>query len=277
MRQSAFAQDDCKTAAEVVARAKGARSRLWSLKPPPPSSPAPVVETASALPSRAPTPPSVVEVLPVINRISLTAVIDATCSYFGLPLEALISVARRKDIVFARHICIFAALETTQLSMKEIARRILRGDHTTVVHAREKIRRLLREEDANAMEAVNAIVGDLRSAFPGAAPAPDRTRENLPPSPERPNSGRSYSPNDLAHIIRRREEGATPRVIARELGRSPSAILDKLWRTKGARTVIAVCANTACAQQFQRHMASQRYCCRKCKEQMRTLRNKELK
>ena len=66
-------------------------------------------------------------------------------SYFGLTVDALTGKSRQRDLVTARQVAMYVFRELTDLSYPAIARLFGGRDHTTVIHAVEKIQKLMAE------------------------------------------------------------------------------------------------------------------------------------
>lgn len=72
-------------------------------------------------------------------------ILDATSKTFGFTVEELKSASRRRPLVTARQIGMYVFRELTDFSYPAIAREFGGRDHTTVIHAVEKISALMGE------------------------------------------------------------------------------------------------------------------------------------
>ncbi|WP_229022928.1 chromosomal replication initiator protein DnaA [Actinomarinicola tropica] len=72
-------------------------------------------------------------------------ILDATSKMFGYPIEEITGKSRRRPLVTARQIAMYVFRELTDLSFPAIAREFGGRDHTTVIHAVEKISALMKE------------------------------------------------------------------------------------------------------------------------------------
>jgi chromosomal replication initiator protein len=70
---------------------------------------------------------------------------DAVSAAFGFPVEDLCGTSRRRPLVNARQIGMYVFRELTDFSYPAIAREFGGRDHTTVIHAVEKISGLMKE------------------------------------------------------------------------------------------------------------------------------------
>lgn len=99
--------------------------------------------------------------LPRINR--LDAVIAVAADHFGVPRDRLVGPGRAADILLPRHVAMFVARQFTGASLPSIGQRFGKRDHTTVLHAVQKIRAGRRARPAIA-SAVSLIEARLRDA-----------------------------------------------------------------------------------------------------------------
>ncbi len=72
-------------------------------------------------------------------------ILDKTSEKFGFPVEEIIGKSRRRPLVTARQIGMYVFRELTELSYPAIAREFGNRDHTTVIHAVDKIGKLMKE------------------------------------------------------------------------------------------------------------------------------------
>jgi chromosomal replication initiator protein len=79
------------------------------------------------------------------REITPTLILDKTSTMFSFSVEDLKGKSRRKPLVTARQIGMFVMRELTDLSYPAIAREFGGRDHTTVIHAVEKITALMKE------------------------------------------------------------------------------------------------------------------------------------
>jgi chromosomal replication initiator protein len=77
--------------------------------------------------------------------ITAEVIIEATAVMFGFSIEELCGRSRRRPLVTARQVGMYVCRELTDLSYPSIARAYGGRDHTTVIHAVEKIAALMKE------------------------------------------------------------------------------------------------------------------------------------
>jgi chromosomal replication initiator protein len=76
----------------------------------------------------------------------------AVCAHFGITKEELLSYRRDYDCVYPRHVGMYLSKSLSTKSFTEIARRFSRTDHTTIIRACGKIRRMVATDRLVARE-----------------------------------------------------------------------------------------------------------------------------
>ena len=79
------------------------------------------------------------------RQITPKMILDETSDMFGFPVEEIIGASRRRPLVTARQVAMYVFREATDLSYPAIAREFGGRDHTTVIHAVDKIGNLMAE------------------------------------------------------------------------------------------------------------------------------------
>ncbi len=77
--------------------------------------------------------------------ITVSMILDATVEQFGFSVDELIGKSRRRPLVIARQMAMYVTRQLTDLSFPLIAREFGGRDHTTVMHACDKISALMKE------------------------------------------------------------------------------------------------------------------------------------
>jgi chromosomal replication initiator protein len=77
--------------------------------------------------------------------ITPTIILETTSAMFGFSVEELLSRSRSRPLVTARQIAMYVCRELTDLSFPQIAKAFHKGDHTTVMHAVQKIENQMKE------------------------------------------------------------------------------------------------------------------------------------
>ena len=80
------------------------------------------------------------------GRISIPYIQNKVAQFFDLSVEDLKSKSRKKNIVLPRQIAIFFARKYTDLSLNDVGQAFGGRDHTTIMHAIQKIKQS-RESD----------------------------------------------------------------------------------------------------------------------------------
>jgi chromosomal replication initiator protein len=93
------------------------------------------------------------------RRITPALILEAACKMFGFTLEDLCGPARKRPLVDARQITMYVMRELTELSYPSIGEQFGGRDHTTVLHAVQKITGQMKEK-----RTVYDQVNELRQA-----------------------------------------------------------------------------------------------------------------
>jgi chromosomal replication initiator protein len=79
-------------------------------------------------------------------EITAATIMAQTATYFGIDMEQLCGPSRSRVLVTARQIAMYLCRELTELSLPKIGQQFGGRDHTTVMHAEKKIRKLMAEK-----------------------------------------------------------------------------------------------------------------------------------
>lgn len=79
------------------------------------------------------------------RQITPTMILEETSDMFGFSVDEIIGASRRRPLVTARQVAMYVFREVTDLSYPAIAREFGGRDHTTVIHAVDKIGNLMAE------------------------------------------------------------------------------------------------------------------------------------
>jgi chromosomal replication initiator protein len=94
--------------------------------------------------------------------ITPQVILEATSKMFGIPIEEIIGKKRQRPLVNARQVGMYVFRELTDLSYPAIAREFGNRDHTTVIHAVEKISAQMRTQRP-IYDQVTELVQTIRS------------------------------------------------------------------------------------------------------------------
>ena len=92
------------------------------------------------------------------EQLSPNLIIDTVCKYYHVEKQTLLGTKRTKEIADARHMCVYLICELLNLPMATVGREIFNRDHTTIIHARNKITEAYGKNDKITRE-----VNDLKS------------------------------------------------------------------------------------------------------------------
>jgi chromosomal replication initiator protein len=86
------------------------------------------------------------------------------CNYYHLRLDDLKSKKRTKTVAFPRQIAMYLCRELTDFSLPKIGEDFGGRDHTTVIHAHEKINRLLKN-DSQLQHVIDTLKKRIRRGY----------------------------------------------------------------------------------------------------------------
>jgi len=91
------------------------------------------------------------------NILSFKHVLKNVSEFFDIPIQNLMNRCRKKEIVYPRQIAMFLLRKELNNSFPSIGERLGGRDHTTVMHACEKIERGMREDEGIERDIKNII------------------------------------------------------------------------------------------------------------------------
>jgi chromosomal replication initiator protein len=100
------------------------------------------------------------------RSVTVEEVIEEAASQFGFHPVLLTGPSRERHLVTARHIAMYATRVLTDLSFPQIAKAFGGRDHTTVIHAVDKISALLAGDDERTYRDVGALLGAFEREEP---------------------------------------------------------------------------------------------------------------
>ena len=92
--------------------------------------------------------------------ISLATIQQCTARRFDIPMREMVSARRHRSVARPRQVAMYLSRELTPRSLPEIGRRFGGRDHTTVIHAIERIE-ALRADDAALDRAIRLATLDI--------------------------------------------------------------------------------------------------------------------
>jgi chromosomal replication initiator protein len=96
------------------------------------------------------------------RQITAGFIIERTADMFGLQIEQLCGKSRTRDLVHARQVGMYVCRELTDLSYPQIGKEFGGRDHTTVIHAYDKIANLMQER-RKTYEDVTSLIQQINS------------------------------------------------------------------------------------------------------------------
>jgi chromosomal replication initiator protein len=95
------------------------------------------------------------------DAYGLSEIVDAAAQEFGVERESLLARDRRPNVAIARQVAMYLARELTEHSLPEIGRGIGGRNHTTVLHAVNRVSAALRTDPAvrNAVDNLHRRLG----------------------------------------------------------------------------------------------------------------------
>jgi len=95
---------------------------------------------------------------PVQEVVTTTNIIRAVCDYYHVSEKDLLGKKKNREIAEPRQICVYLMTELMTLPLVSVGQAIGGRDHTTVIHARDKVAKLVAENGRFATE-----VNDLKN------------------------------------------------------------------------------------------------------------------
>jgi chromosomal replication initiator protein len=96
------------------------------------------------------------------RQITPKVILEATAGTFGFTIDELCGTSRRRPLVNARQMSMYVFRELTDFSYPAIAREFGGRDHTTVIHAVEKVSGLMKER-RQVYDQVTALIHRIKS------------------------------------------------------------------------------------------------------------------
>ena len=80
------------------------------------------------------------------RSVTIPAIQKAVCRYYGISQADMVGRKRKQEIVFPRHVAMYLSQELTDNSLPKIGKAFGGKDHTTVIHAAAKIKKMMGSE-----------------------------------------------------------------------------------------------------------------------------------
>jgi chromosomal replication initiator protein len=89
-------------------------------------------------------------------------ILEATAERYGFEIDQLTGRRRHRDLVQARQVAMYVCRQLTALSFPSIAREFGGRDHTTIIHAVERVEQLMKERQ-EVYDQVTALLTELKA------------------------------------------------------------------------------------------------------------------
>jgi chromosomal replication initiator protein len=95
------------------------------------------------------------------KQVTIDLIQDVVSSYYNLRIEDFKSQRRTRNVAYPRQIAMYLCRKLTDTSLPKIGEEFGGRDHTTVIHAHEKISNSLKEDEA-LQEAINELTKKIQ-------------------------------------------------------------------------------------------------------------------
>ena len=96
-------------------------------------------------------------------EVTIARIQEAVTHRFGVTLDELVSPRRSQAVAYPRQVAMYLSRELTDASLPMIGREFGGRDHTTVIHAKDKITKLIRE-DRSVYNLVQELTARIKQA-----------------------------------------------------------------------------------------------------------------
>ena len=98
-----------------------------------------------------------------VTRVTIDIILSAVSETTGISITEIIGDKRSRPVVESRHVAMYLARELTDSSLPKIGERFGNRDHTTVLHAVDKITKLM-QQDRDMYNRVQRLTTKIKSA-----------------------------------------------------------------------------------------------------------------
>jgi chromosomal replication initiator protein len=92
------------------------------------------------------------------KEITIDYIIETVADHFNISTNDLLSSKRSNNISHPRQICMYLCCELTNNTLDVIKKHLNRKDHSTIIHGRDNIKKLLEEEDSKVAKDVDILI-----------------------------------------------------------------------------------------------------------------------
>lgn len=97
------------------------------------------------------------------TTIDINRIIKRVATHYQVSASDIYSTDRKKEIILPRHVSIYIAKQLTNKPLSEIARIFKRKNHSTILHACEKIEEM-KKNDIKLKKDIEYIINDLKNS-----------------------------------------------------------------------------------------------------------------
>jgi chromosomal replication initiator protein len=94
------------------------------------------------------------------RKIKISTIQKVVAQHYGVPADSMKSKVRTARLAFPRQVAIYLSRELTDCSLTQIGQRFGRRDHTTIIHAYQKISEQM-ERDVSLKATINQLTKEL--------------------------------------------------------------------------------------------------------------------
>jgi chromosomal replication initiator protein len=96
-------------------------------------------------------------------EVTIPRIQESVSDRFGVTIEELVSPRRSQSVAYPRQVAMYLCRELTDSSLPKIGREFGNRDHTTVMHATQKITRLI-SEDRSVYNLVQELTARIKQS-----------------------------------------------------------------------------------------------------------------
>jgi chromosomal replication initiator protein len=99
-----------------------------------------------------------------VPQVTIERIQEIVCERFSMTVDELCSHRRTQNIVFPRHVAMYLSRELTDSSLPKIGKHFGDRDHTTVLHANDKVQNMIRADRSvyNLVQELTARIKQIR-------------------------------------------------------------------------------------------------------------------
>lgn len=95
------------------------------------------------------------------KKVKITTIFNKVAKEFGITTKDLKGPRRVKDVAFARQVCMYILREEFGYKLKDVSEHLKRKDHTTAIHAIDKIQSMM-QSNVTFKEQIDNLVRDIQ-------------------------------------------------------------------------------------------------------------------